>query len=284
MKGRNLFRLILVVICVQVFSPLKLSQVSEDSLRRLHVSSYHQNLYSYYDAVWNVTSGLENFSEASLTSASRYFSGDPVEAITDFKGVTLVAVFPADIAIEVGDLQEDIWNALVDRVPGLTKKLYFVPFDALHITIQSIESAHPGELSEDASSHQTLNTVVQLVEGVDPFFITLERIGLTPGGGIIVEGYVDTPSISELRSDIGLNLPFIKKPAHEGDFFHVTIGRFLPSVTEDDFREAFNVISNMRDTDIGGFLVREMLYAYIKTRGLEFRDQGRDCFIQLRRD
>jgi hypothetical protein len=211
--------------------------------------------------MWQKTVQQDGIDKQRLQRFVDFFSGVPIKPIvsTNLNGATMVITLPEDITTKTASIMDSIWQRLGERISNLDEIFYVTPSDALHATVLVPEMIHQGSLSENAFSDNTVSTIESLAKARGSFTMKIGAINLTGNGVVVLECYPENDAIFELRDDLRKALPFVSQRRHEQEVIHITLGRFLKQVSEEEFREIVDVISDFRNVKVGSFEVNELL-------------------------
>jgi len=115
------------------------------------------------------------------------------------------------------------------------------------------------EMDDPKPAYNTVSTIESLAKARGSFTMKIGAINLTGNGVVVLECYPENDAIFELRDDLRKALPFVSQRRHEQEVIHITLGRFLKQVSEEEFREIVDVISDFRNVKVGSFEVNELL-------------------------
>lgn len=298
MSTRN-FKFICALLIISIlyfyFLPLPCLRITNyinilfyKNLRQIRQSNNNikQKLSLFYEQRWKEAVGRSGFDQERMKRFSDYFQGNPIEPVikSNLNGATLVITIPEYITFRIEEFKTELYVKLKNAIFDLDSKFYMTPADALHSTILVTERFHEGDLSEDAFSDKSILTIKEITGYTKPFKLEINGVNLTSNGVIILECYVEDETIFNLRDRLRKNLDFVPEKRHSQEIIHITLGRFLKNVTEEEFNKIIGIISEYRNFNFGSFMVNQLLYSHLKAFGLEGRLKEQDIIINLERE
>lgn len=224
---------------------------------------------------------IKDFESEKISSNPEHFNSDKSPRTGD---AVALSVF-LDEQKDHGDLLANIREVkeAISRELSLSDDdIVWIPENCLHsLVFTPVKSFVTKKEAEKAESEDAIREVAKVVSPVGPFKIRWRGITLGDTGNILLQGFVESMDLSNLREDLKKRFPKNDFPdVFFPNIVHVTLGRFKKDIGADRFPALYDLIGRNREREMGE--TRVDLLSYVRATLTDGQRIGDETYKVLR--